>query len=53
LQGEQSREAEGIIPRNLLRKLFPKLALGFIPVILLMASVASICLMRFSFLTFS
>ena len=30
---EQSREAEGIIPRSLLRNLFPKLALGFIPVV--------------------
>ena len=27
--GEQSRKAEGIIPRNLLQNLFPKLALGF------------------------
>jgi hypothetical protein len=31
---ELSREAEGLIPRNLLRNLFSKLALGFIPVIL-------------------
>ena len=30
---ELSREAEGLIPCSLLRNLFPKLALGFIPVI--------------------
>jgi len=31
--GEQSRKAEDMILRSLLRKLLPKLALGFIPVI--------------------
>jgi hypothetical protein len=30
---ELSREAKGLIPRSLLWNLFPKLALGFIPVI--------------------
>ena len=33
MQVELSRAAEGIIPRSLLRNLFPKPALGFIPVI--------------------
>lgn len=32
---EQSRTAEGAIPHSLLRNIFPKLALGFVPVILL------------------
>lgn len=32
-QVEQSRVAEGAIPRSLLRNMFPKLHLGFIPVI--------------------
>ena len=35
LEFQQSREAEGLIPSSLLRNLFPKLALGFIPVIIL------------------
>jgi hypothetical protein len=34
-QVEQSRAAEGAMPRSLLRNMFPKLALGFIPVTLL------------------
>jgi hypothetical protein len=36
---ELSRKAEGIIRRSLLRKLFPKLALGFIPVIPILKEV--------------
>ena len=38
-QVEQSRTAEGAISRSLLRNIFPKLALGFIPVIFALAAV--------------